>query len=248
MELDEFEVGNGRAGPVGHGHAVAGGDVGIGGVEIDLAAAAGGQKHQAGGEGFHLAGLLVKDISAQAPDGAGIEQLAHFLGGDQINGDVVFKNLDVGLGGDGGEQGPLDFAAGHVLGVEDAALGMAAFPPQIQLAFAVDFALGELHPDFHQFGNARRPFLDDDADDVFVAQPGPGGQRITHMDFRGVLFAHDGGDAALGVIGVGLGAGFFGDNGDAPQRSDFQGEGKPGNPAAQNQEIKVFHALQSMEL
>ena len=84
-------------------------------------------------------------------------------------------------------------------------------------------------------------------DDVFVAQAGPGRQGVAHMDFHRVLLARDGGDAALGVIGVGLGAGFFGDNGDAPQRRDFQGEGKSRNAAAQNQEIKVFHALQSME-
>ena len=44
MELDELHVGDRRAGALGHGHAVAGGDVRIGGVEIDLAAAAGGQQ------------------------------------------------------------------------------------------------------------------------------------------------------------------------------------------------------------
>ena len=84
-------------------------------------------------------------------------------------------------------------------------------------------------------------------DDVLVAQAGPGGQGVAHVDFDRVLLAGDGGDAALGVIGVGLGAGFLGDNGHAPQRRDFQGEGKPGDAAAQNQKIKFFHALQSME-
>ncbi len=50
-----------------------------------------------------------------------------------------------------------------------------------------------------------------------------------------------GGDAALGVVGVGLGAGFLGDNGDAPERRDFQGEGKPGDAAAQDKKVKLFH-------
>jgi hypothetical protein len=45
MKLDELHVRDRHARAVGHGHAVAGGDVGVRGVEIDLAAAAGGQQH-----------------------------------------------------------------------------------------------------------------------------------------------------------------------------------------------------------
>ena len=52
VELDELHVGDGHARAVGHGHAVAGGDVGIGGVEIDLAAAAGGEEHVLRGDGL----------------------------------------------------------------------------------------------------------------------------------------------------------------------------------------------------
>ena len=42
VELEELHVGHLGAHPVGHGHPVAGGDVGVGGVEVDLARAAGG--------------------------------------------------------------------------------------------------------------------------------------------------------------------------------------------------------------
>ena len=51
VELDELHVGHPASGAPAHGDAVAGRDVGIGGVEIDLAGAAGGQHGMAGAEG-----------------------------------------------------------------------------------------------------------------------------------------------------------------------------------------------------
>ena len=44
MKLDELHVGHGRAGAIGHGHAVARGNVRVGGVKINFAAAARGQE------------------------------------------------------------------------------------------------------------------------------------------------------------------------------------------------------------
>ena len=45
---------------VGHRHAVAGRDVGVGRVEVDLARAAGGEHRRARDDGLHLAGLLIE--------------------------------------------------------------------------------------------------------------------------------------------------------------------------------------------
>ena len=160
---------------------------------------------------------------------------------------MVLEYLDVRLRRDGGKQGPLDFPPRHVLRVQNAALGMPAFPPQIQLPLPGDFALGELHPRFHQLGDPRRPFLDDGARHLFVAQPGPGRQRVAHVHFHRVLLAGDGGDAALRVIGIGLRARFLGDNRHPSQRRDLQGEGKPRNAAAEHKEIEVLHQLPSMK-
>ena len=66
VELDEFHVGHPAAGAPGHRDAVAGGGVGVGGVEIDLAGAAGGQHGMPGGKGFDLAAGLVEHIGAVA--------------------------------------------------------------------------------------------------------------------------------------------------------------------------------------
>ena len=55
--------------------------------------------------------------------------------------------LDIRLGSDGLEQRAFDFAASDVLGVQDTALGMAAFFAQIQLAHAGtwQFPFGKAH-------------------------------------------------------------------------------------------------------
>ena len=66
VKLDEFHVADAGPGPVGDGHAVAGGDIRVAGIEIDLAGAAGGQQDDGGDEGVDLAGGGIEDVGAQA--------------------------------------------------------------------------------------------------------------------------------------------------------------------------------------
>src|SRR5664279_6540606 len=61
------------------------------------------------------------------------------------------------------------------------------------------------------------------------------------MQLERILLAGDRGDATLGVVGVGLGAVFLGDDGDSAVRRDFQRERQPRKAAAQDKEIKLFH-------
>ena len=65
-ELHEFHVGDARPGPVGDGDAVAGGDVGVAGVEVDLAGPAGGEHGDRGAEGDDLVAGDVEDVGAEA--------------------------------------------------------------------------------------------------------------------------------------------------------------------------------------
>jgi hypothetical protein len=53
MKLHEFQVGDPATGAPGHGDAVAGGRIRVGGVEEHLAGAAGGQHGVAGGNRLH---------------------------------------------------------------------------------------------------------------------------------------------------------------------------------------------------
>ena len=65
VELEELHVGDARADPIGHGDAVARRDVGVRGVEVDLAGAAGRQHDGARDDGHHLAGPLVEQVGAE---------------------------------------------------------------------------------------------------------------------------------------------------------------------------------------
>ena len=92
MELDELHVGHPAPGAPGHGDTVAGSHVGIGGVEIDLARAAGGDDHETGAEGPHFVLLQIVDIGPQHSAAAAL-QLAF---GDQVQRQVVFIDIDIG--------------------------------------------------------------------------------------------------------------------------------------------------------
>ena len=200
------------------------------------------------GEGLHLPGLLVEHIG---PEALVVADVAELLAGDEVDGQVVLEDRDVRLLGDRRQQGPLDLAAGDVLGVENAALGMAALLAEVQFARAVgagNLALGKLHAQLDQLRNPRRAFLDDRADGGFLAQAGAGLERVAHVQLEGVLLAGDGGDAALGVVGVGLGAVLLGDDRHAPMRRDLQGEGKPGDAAAEDEKIKLFHLNRALSI
>ena len=69
VELHEFHVGDGGAGAVGHGDTVAGGHVGVAGVEIDLAGAAGGEEGDFGGKGLDRSLVDVEHMGAEAAVG-----------------------------------------------------------------------------------------------------------------------------------------------------------------------------------
>src|ERR1017187_4508354 len=94
MELHEFHVGNRRARPERHRHAVAGGDVGIRRVKINFAAATRGEQRHWRTERPDAISFLVKNVSAEA---AILANIAELLARDQINRDVVLENLDVRL-------------------------------------------------------------------------------------------------------------------------------------------------------
>jgi hypothetical protein len=66
VELDELHVRHPAARAPGGGNAVAGGGVGVGGVQVHLARAAGGQDGVRRAEGQHLVGRFVQRVQAQA--------------------------------------------------------------------------------------------------------------------------------------------------------------------------------------
>ena len=126
MKLDELHVGNGRAGAPAERHAIAGGGVRIGGVEIDFAATAGGEDHAVGAEHPDLAGRFFQHIGAEH---AVLGHRAEFAGGDEVDDEMILQQREVGSLAGRLDERARDLAAGGVLGMQDAAVRVAALAP-----------------------------------------------------------------------------------------------------------------------
>src|SRR5690606_30564560 len=91
VELDELHVRDGGPGAVAHRDAVAGGDGGVRGVEVDLPGAAGRQQRRPREQRLDAALLLVERVDAEAVDAAGPEGrhvLPEVVLGDEVDGEV----------------------------------------------------------------------------------------------------------------------------------------------------------------
>src|SRR5690349_10277919 len=118
MKLHEFHVGKCRAGVVRDGHAVSGGNIGIGGLAVNLPEAARGQQHGFGAEFVKRAIEFVDE--AQTDDGAGFD--------DELGGEGVCAQMQVRDGMGAGEQSAADFAPGGVaVSVQYAGATMSGF-------------------------------------------------------------------------------------------------------------------------
>ena len=122
MELDELEVRERRSGAIRHGQAIAGGHVGIRGVEVDLAAAAGRQHGDLGGDGHDVAARAVEhvrppariaSVRCMAPSEARFEQ--------QVDRQRVLDHADPRMALHAVDQRLFDRAPGEIRGVDDPA-------------------------------------------------------------------------------------------------------------------------------
>ena len=185
MELIEFHIGHPAARAPGHGDAVTGGAVGIAGIEVDLAGATGRQDREAGAEGFHMATAAVEDIGAQAA----VARLAQFGGGDQVHRDVVFQQLDIGVGLRLLQQGIEDRRAGGVGRVNDAAMAVPALPGEVEvvgLGAILAPPAGKGHALIHQPADRIATVADDLTNGVLVAESATGNQGVLHMGIDGI--------------------------------------------------------------
>ncbi len=192
MELDEFHVRHAAAGAPGHRDAVAGRGVGIRGVQIDLARAAGGEHRMRRLDGHGAAAFQVERIQtvAAAP------RQTQAVGRDQVDRVVVFEQRDVRMAAHALAERGDHRVAGCVRCVNDPPMAMAAFARQVKAEFG-GIVFGERHALLDQPFDRRAPVLDDEARGRFVAQAAAGDQRVADMVFDAVRRIQHGGDAAL---------------------------------------------------
>ena len=237
VKLDELHIRDRGSGAIGHRHAIAGRNVWVGGVEVNLSAASGSDNDCVCPEGFDLLALGVEDVHALTMVGT---RKFEAMGRDKIDGEMVFKDVDIGIRGNRVEEGSFDFASRDILGVENPTLRVSAFFSQIPLAlsrFQIPFA--KLHAESDQVLDATGAFAQDLPDDLLIAESRSGIAGILDMFLDGILFARDGGDAALGVVGVGFSPVLFGDDGHSTSFRDLEREVESGNAASEDDKVVV---------
>ncbi len=193
MELDEFHVGYLAPCAPSHGYAVPRRRIGIGGVEVDLACAAGCQHCVRCREGLHMVCLLVENIGTVA---AAIQQ-AELCLRDEIDGDVMLEHRNIWMRMQLFRQCMLYRRAGGIGYVYDAAMAM---PP---LSGKVIAGAGCI-------ARKRDALVDQPVDGGFalfhhetgcagVTQAGAGHQRVLDMRLDRVGIVERRGDASLGT-------------------------------------------------
>ena len=231
VELVELHVRHPTAGTPRHGDAVAGGAVGIAGVEIDLARAAGGERHARRLEHLHPARVAVEDIGAEGA----IAVAAEARCGDHVDGDAAGEDADAGMPAGVLDQRGGDGAARVVGHVQHAATGVAAFAGEVWVSF---FAVeGETLSDDAVDGAGAAPHHL--LDHRLVAQSAAGGDRVRNVGGEAVVAIGDRGHAPLSAI-RGASAHFvFRKHRDFGAVGKVQRKGKAGGAAADDQNIAL---------
>jgi len=157
MELDEFQIAHPRSGLPGHHHPIAAGQIGIGGVGKEVAAAAGGQHHGPGPEPVDA--VLFEHLQAHTaavfhPELQGHNPLALLESGPLLH--LPFQGLHQG-------------ATGAVLGVEHPPVAVGRLQSGAQ-AVAIPI---KGHVQLEQALHAGRGLMHKPFDGLPIAEPPP---------------------------------------------------------------------------
>ena len=239
MELHELHVLHGAFGAVDHGFAVAGGDDGVGGGLVDGSASSGAHECDFGEVGVYLLRVGVEHVGAVAVDVgcAPGDACAEVVLGNDLYGEVVFLDFDVGAGSDGCHEPALDFSSCVVGVVEYAELGVPAFAVEVEVAVGV---LVEVHAPGHELAYLLGGVFHYLLHGLSVADVVAGHHGVFDVFLEVVYFeVGDGGHAALCEAGVGLVECGLADEAHFPffGFGHFQGVAHAGHAAADDEEV-----------
>ena len=191
----------------GHGHAVARGDGGVGGLLEEPAQPARGDEHGPREDGDR-AGCRSRPGARRpcSPPPPMMRPHASVVGEDR--GCVPGPRRFLG-------ERPLELLArGVPVGVEDALLAVGRLPREVKLAVLPV----EPGTPFDELENRPGALLHEHADGGLSAEPVPGFERVLQVLFGRVALGERRGDAALGVLGVGFPQAVLRGDEDAPAR------------------------------
>ena len=237
MKLDELHIGDRTARAPGHGDPVAGRDVWIAGVEIDLACPTGGQYAPGGAHGYDGIGFAVQHIGANAAIGRGPELAQR----DEVNGDVPVEQVDVRMCADTVEEGGFDGKPGCVIGMHHAAHAVPPFAGEVdnrRSVFVVDRGEGDTHRLEPEDRFAAMP--DNMLYRRSMTESRTRLQGVLNVSLYAVCRVHDRRDAALRVTRVGFREIGLGQNADAQFIGQFKRQRQTGGAATDDENVIIL--------
>src|SRR3990172_8291148 len=119
--------------------------------------------------------------------------------GDQIDGGVMFMDVNIWLLLDGFEKSRFHIFSGMILDVYDAMRTMAALNPQVESSF---LCFGKSHSQLKELFYPRRSFFDNQSNSVLMTQAGPGRKGVLCMLHIRIPGIENRSDPSLGIIVV----------------------------------------------
>ena len=170
VELDELHVLNGSFCAVDHGDAVAGCHEGICGRGVDSTDTSGSHQGHPGQEFVDGSCLGVENVSTVASDVGcpTCHNLSKMVLRYDLDSEVVFKNVDIGILPNLTDEALLNFEAGVVGMVENTEFRVSAFAVEIELAI---FLAVEIHTPLKQLADLLRSSFDHFFHGFRVAEP-----------------------------------------------------------------------------
>src|SRR4051794_11177741 len=142
----------------------------------------------------------------------------------------------------------LDLLPRDILDVKNPPLRVPAFAAKIELAMAGDVALIEVQSKLDQLADAVRPFCDDRPNDRFIAKSRSRCQCVTHMQLERIFATCYARNASLGPGRIAVAPLAFCDDRHRSMPGGFPGKTEPGNAAADDDEIVVFHGRRILSI
>ena len=117
--------------------------------------------------------------------------------GDDIDGDVIFEDLDILLLTTGLGEGSHNLTTGEIVRVEDAPMAVPPLP--VEAVFGTFARPGELDTQRDQILHARWPRANRELNGLPSAQPRPGHQGVSNVVVEVIVIGPDRGDSTLRI-------------------------------------------------
>ena len=167
-------------------------------------------------------GVGVEGIGSIAFDAGSVlgHPLSEVVLGDEVDGELVFLEFDIGMVGDSLQETALDFGTGVVFMVQDAEFAVPSFAVEVEASATVlvevDAVLHKLLDTFGSFANGHLHHF-------AVADAVAGDEGVLDMFVETVVIVHHGGDSPLGIFGGAFGGVGLGEDAHLAVVGDFQG-------------------------